>query len=58
MAGLSRDLGETIDWADRAAGPNDALMFVDAPLVVRNETGPALVRNTGRAEIWPVEGQR
>ena len=26
-------------WADHAVGHDNALMFIDAPLVVRNETG-------------------
>jgi len=38
-AGWTRGVEETIAWADGAADPGDALMFVDAPLVVRNETG-------------------
>jgi predicted RNase H-like nuclease len=40
--GWTRGVEETINWADRAAGLDDALMFVDAPLVVRNETGQRL----------------
>jgi len=33
---------ETIAWADSAAASGDALMFVDAPLVIRNQTGQRL----------------
>ena len=38
-AGWTRGVEQTIAWADHAAGHDDALMFVNAPLVVRNETG-------------------
>lgn len=40
--GWARGVEETIHWADHTAGPADALMFVDAPLVVGNETGQRL----------------
>jgi predicted RNase H-like nuclease len=33
---------ETTAWADAAAGPGDAVMFVDAPLVVRNPASQRL----------------
>ena len=39
MPGWRRGVGETLAWADAAAGSGDAVMFVDAPLVVRNEGG-------------------
>ncbi len=38
-AGWTRGVERTIDWADAAGGHAGALMFVDAPLVVRNDTG-------------------
>jgi len=36
-AGWTRGVEQTIAWADHAVGHDDALMFIDAPLVVRNE---------------------
>jgi predicted RNase H-like nuclease len=41
-AGWCRGVAETVAWADATAGGGDAVMFVDAPLVVRNETGQRL----------------
>jgi predicted RNase H-like nuclease len=41
-AGWTRGVQETIGWVDAAAGDGDAFMFVDAPLVVRNEKGQRL----------------
>lgn len=41
-AGWRRGVDEAVAWADALAGDADAVMFVDAPLVVRNETGPRL----------------
>jgi predicted RNase H-like nuclease len=41
-AGWTRGVEQTIGWANIAAGDGDALMFVDAPLVVRNEKGQRL----------------
>lgn len=41
-AGWTRGVGQTIGWADIAAGDGDAVMFADAPLVVGNETGQRL----------------
>ena len=38
-AGWTRGVEQTIGWADRTAGDGHAVMFVDAPLVVRNQTG-------------------
>ena len=38
-AGWTRGVEETLTWANDAAGDGDALMFVDASLVVRNEAG-------------------
>ncbi len=38
-AGWTRGVPETMAWAEAAAGHGDALMFVDASLVVRNESG-------------------
>jgi predicted RNase H-like nuclease len=38
-AGWTRGVKETLDWADTTAGDSDAVMFADAPLVVRNEKG-------------------
>jgi predicted RNase H-like nuclease len=41
-AGSNPGVQETIAWANSAARGGDAFMFVDAPLVVRNETGQRL----------------
>src|SRR5689334_14501191 len=38
-AGWRRGVDEAVAWADAVAGGGDAVMFVDAPLVVGNETG-------------------
>lgn len=40
-AGWTHGVEETITWAN-AAGDGEAFLFVDAPLVVRNETGQRL----------------
>ena len=41
-AGWTRGVEQTIRWADGAAGDGDAVLFVDAPLVIANETGQRL----------------
>jgi predicted RNase H-like nuclease len=41
-AGWTRGVHQTLAWADGAAGHGDALMFVDASLVVRNRSGQRL----------------
>jgi predicted RNase H-like nuclease len=41
-AGWTQGVEQTVAWAEQAAGGASALMFVDAPLVVRNETGQRL----------------
>jgi predicted RNase H-like nuclease len=41
-AGWTRGADDTISWAEGAAGDGDAMMFVDAPLVVGNLTGQRL----------------
>jgi len=41
-AGWTRGAEQTIGWALSVAGDGDAVMFVDAPLVVGNETGQRL----------------
>ena len=41
-AGWRRGVDEAVAWADAVADGGDAVMFVDAPLVVRNETGQRL----------------
>ena len=41
-AGWRRGVAEVLGWAGAVAGAGDALMFVDAPLVVRTETGQRL----------------
>lgn len=47
-AGWTIGLEATIDWIKRH-GADDALLFVDAPLVITNETGPRLAdRQTGQ----------
>jgi len=38
-AGWVRGVEDAVAWAGAAAGAGDAVMFVDAPLVVRNEAG-------------------
>jgi predicted RNase H-like nuclease len=38
-AGWTRGVPDTLDWANAAAGGHDAVMFVDASLVVRNPAG-------------------
>jgi predicted RNase H-like nuclease len=47
-AGWTTGLDETLDWVQDQAD-NDTLLFVDAPLVINNATGPRLAdRETGR----------
>src|SRR5216683_7802562 len=41
-AGWVRGVQQTLAWADAAAAGGDALMFIDAPLVVRNDAGQRL----------------
>jgi predicted RNase H-like nuclease len=41
-AGWTRGLDETVEWVRSAAGPDSALLFVDAPLVVENVAGQRL----------------
>ena len=41
-AGWTRGVEQTIGWADTAVGDGDAVLFADAPLVVRNQTGQRL----------------
>jgi predicted RNase H-like nuclease len=41
-ADWTRGVEQTIGWADKAARDGDAVMFADAPLVVRNQTGQRL----------------
>lgn len=41
-AGWTRGVDQTLAWAGRAAGPGDALMLVDASLVVGNVSGQRL----------------
>jgi predicted RNase H-like nuclease len=41
-AGWTHGVEETIAWADAAAGSGDAVMFVDAPLIVCNDAGQRL----------------
>src|SRR6516164_6909806 len=41
-AGWRRGVDEAVAWADAVANGEEAVMFVDAPLVVRNETGQRL----------------
>jgi len=41
-AGWTRGVEQTIGWAHIAAGDGDAVMFVDAPLVVGNQRGQRL----------------
>jgi predicted RNase H-like nuclease len=41
-AGWTRGVEQAIGWAENVAGNSDALMFVDAPLVVGNDRGQRL----------------
>ena len=41
-ADWTRGVEQTIGWAGTVAGDGDAVLFADAPLVVRNETGQRL----------------
>jgi predicted RNase H-like nuclease len=41
-AGWTRGVEQTVGWANIAAGDGEALMFADAPLVVRNDKGQRL----------------
>ena len=41
-AGWTSGVEQTIAWAQSVAGTGDAIMFVDAPLVVHNEEGQRL----------------
>ncbi len=48
-AGWTIGLPDTLDWIERVAGSEDVLLFVDAPLVIANETGQRLCeRNVGQ----------
>lgn len=40
-AGWTIGVAETVEWVEREAGP-DSILFVDAPLIVENETGQRL----------------
>jgi predicted RNase H-like nuclease len=41
-AGWTRGVDDTLAWATASAGDGHALMFLDAPLVVRNDAGQRL----------------
>lgn len=48
-AGCTIGLPDTFEWIERAAGTEDVLLFVDAPLVIAIETGQRLCeRNVGQ----------
>jgi predicted RNase H-like nuclease len=51
-AGWKRGVEQTIAWVDSAAADGDAVMFVDAPLVVRNETGQRLCEKQVGQRYW------
>jgi predicted RNase H-like nuclease len=51
-AGWKRGAGQTIAWVDSAAADGDAVMFADAPLVVRNETGQRLCEKQVGQRYW------
>ena len=51
-AGWTRGVEQTIGWADTAAGDGDAVMFVDAPLVVANKTGQRLCETQVGQRYW------
>jgi hypothetical protein len=57
-AGWTRGVEQTIGWADRAAGDGGAVMFRRRAARGRQREGPAALRDAGRAEVWPLEGQR
>lgn len=40
-AGWTIGIAETVEWVEREAGP-DSILFIDAPLIVENETGQRL----------------
>ena len=51
-AGWKRGVEQTIAWVDSAAADGDAVMFVDAPLVVRNEIGQRLCEKQVGQRYW------
>jgi predicted RNase H-like nuclease len=51
-AGWTRGIEQTLGWADRAAGAGSAVMFVDAPLVVGNQTGQRLCETQVGQRYW------
>ena len=51
-AAWKRGVEQTIAWVDSAAADGDAVMFVDAPLVVRNETGQRLCEKQVGERYW------
>ena len=51
-AAWKRGVEQTIAWVDSAAADGDAVMFVDAPLVVRNETGQRLCEKQVGQRYW------
>ena len=50
-AGWTRGVEETVAWVERNAR-DDALLFVDAPLVVNNESGPRLCERQVGQRYW------
>ena len=54
----TRGAEQAIGWADSAAGDGDAVLFADAPLVVRDVPGQRGLPDAGRAAVRPLEGQR
>src|SRR5580704_10495503 len=51
-AAWKRGVEKTIAWVDSAAADGDAVMLVDAPLVVRNETGQRLCEKQVGRRYW------
>ena len=51
-AGWTRGVEQTIGWVNRAAADADAVMFVDAPLVVRNQAGQRLCETQVGQRYW------
>jgi len=51
-AGWTRGVEQTIGWADTTAGDGTAVMFVDAPLVVGNQTGQRLCETQVGQRYW------
>ena len=58
-AGWARGVGQAIGWADSAAGDGDAVLFADAPLVVRDVPGQRVCQTQAgqRCGRWKVSAK-